>query len=90
MGTIDDFLREIEQDELNDKAESVTHLTPIEYARLRGMAPQTVYYALRNHRDRIQAVNCQCGRRVLEITVADSYFGFEKEAEKEDDEDREA
>lgn len=73
---IDDLFRQIQEDELADKIELTTHATPIEYARSRGMVPQKVYYALRNHRDKITTEQCNCGRRVLDITLADNYFGF--------------
>lgn len=72
---IDDLFRQIEEDELADKIEATTHATPIEYARSRGMAPQKVYYALRNHPDRIRTEPCMCGRKVIDITAADIYFG---------------
>jgi hypothetical protein len=71
---IDDLIRQIQEDENADKVETTTHATPIEYARARGMAPQTVYYALRNHGDQLQTEDCKCGRRVLDISKADEYF----------------
>jgi hypothetical protein len=73
---IDDLLKQIQEDELTDKVELTTHATPIEYARARGIAPQRVYYALRNHGDELKTEQCKCGRRVLDITQADIYFGF--------------
>jgi hypothetical protein len=76
MRGIDDFIKQAELDELADKIEITTHATPIEYARARGMAPQKVYYALRNHKESIRTEQCKCGRRVLDITLADIYFGF--------------
>lgn len=89
MGGIDDLFRQMQEDELSDKVETTTHATPIEYARARGMAPQKVYYALRNHRDKLNTEQCKCGRRVLDITLADNYFGFTEETEdaSEDEED---
>lgn len=84
MGGIDDFIRQMAEDELLDKVETTTHATPIEYARARGMMPQKVYYALRNHRDKLNTKQCQCGRKVLDIRAADNYFGFD-DAENEDD-----
>jgi hypothetical protein len=73
---IDDLWKQIQEDELADKIELTTHATPIEYARSRGIAPQKVYYALRNHKDKLNTEQCKCGRRVLDITLADTYFGF--------------
>lgn len=77
---IDDLWQQIQEDELADKIELTTHATPIEYARSRGMAPQKVYYALRNHKDKITTEQCKCGRRVLDITLADVYFGIDQDA----------
>lgn len=82
---IDDFIKQLEQDELADKVESTTHATPIEYARARGITPQKVYYALRNHRDKLNTEQCKCGRRVLDITLADNYFGYKDELPNEED-----
>lgn len=88
MGSIDDLLRQMQEDELSDKVELTTHATPIEYARARGMTPQKVYYALRNHRDKLNTEQCKCGRKVLDIIAADSYFGF-KENDDTDETDSE-
>jgi hypothetical protein len=88
---IDDLFRQMQEDELDDKIELTTHATPIEYARSRGMAPQKVYYALRNHADELKTEQCKCGRRVLDITTADLYFGFKEKndetAEGNEDDD---
>jgi len=73
---IDDLWEQIQADELADKIELTTHATPIEYARSRGMSPQKVYYTLRNHADKLNTEQCKCGRRVLDITKADIYFGI--------------
>jgi hypothetical protein len=83
MGGIDDLFRQMELDDLADQVELTTHATPIEYARARGIVPQKVYYALRNHRDKINTEQCKCGRKVLNIEAADIYFGF-KEIEDEE------
>lgn len=85
MGGIDDLFRQMQEDELADKVETTTHATPIEYARARGIAPQKVYYALRNHRDKLNTEHCKCGRRVLDIELADNYFGFKDELSNEED-----
>jgi hypothetical protein len=85
MGGIDDLFRQMQEDDLADKVELTTHATPIEYARARGMAPQKVYYALRNHRDKLNTEQCKCGRRVLSISRADEYFGIKDELPNEED-----
>jgi hypothetical protein len=87
---IDDFLKQVQEDEDNDRVEDQTHATPIDYARSRSkpgntLAPQRVYYALRNHK--LDDYTCQCGRRVISIEEADEYFGFKKEPEEVPDAD---
>lgn len=84
---IDDFLKRVQEDEEADKLETQTHATPIEYARSRGMAPQRVYYHLRNNR--LASSTCQCGRRVIDMAEADELFDIKRErnryAEEVDD-----
>lgn len=83
---IDDIIRQMEEDELEDKAEATTHLTPIEYAKLRGIKyPQTVYYAIRH--GHLKPEQCMCGRKVINIEAADKHFGFKKEEPEEDAEE---
>lgn len=84
MSGIDDLFKQIEADELADYADTVTKLTPIEYARLRGIAPQLVYYRLRNRA--LKWHRCNCGRKVIDIAEADAVFKF-KEGEKRGKED---
>lgn len=93
--SIDDFIKQVEQDELEDKAAVLKKMTPIEYARARGIAPQKVYYNIRNHK--LNFGYCDCGRKVIDIEEADTLFKFkvEKEADEnahgeEDDLDEEA
>lgn len=65
-------------DELADKAELASHMSPIEYARARGIAPQKVYYKIRH--EKIKAGPCEsCGRKVLNVAEADKELGFKKE-----------
>lgn len=87
MRGIDDLWKQIQEDELADKIEITTHATPIEYARSRGMAPQKVYYALRNHKDKLNTEQCKCGRRVLDIELADIYFGIANASKMVSDEE---
>lgn len=78
-GGIDDFIRQAEEDELQDAVQ----LPPIQYAKLRGIYPQKVYAAIRNHK--LQAIHCLCGRKVVVIADADKFFGFEEVTEDEGD-----
>lgn len=70
MSTIDDVIRQMQIDE----AEGATKLSPIEYARLRGIAPQKVYRALRL--GKLVWDRCECGRRVVVVSDVDEYFGL--------------
>lgn len=47
-------------------------LTPRDYAKLRGMSPQLVYYHIRNNH--IDTELCRCGRKVINIDLADKYL----------------
>jgi hypothetical protein len=67
---IDEFIKQAQADELED----ATLLTPVMYAKLRGIYPQRVYAALRNRK--LEAVYCQCGRKCIDPKVADEVFGF--------------
>jgi hypothetical protein len=70
---IDDFQRQIEEDERRDHAELVGKLSPIEYGRLRDIAPQLVYYRIRKGQLELEA--CPgCGRRVIDVRRADDLF----------------
>ena len=66
---------ELEIDELEDQAEVVGKLTPREYARLRGMSPQLVYYHIRQKH--IEIERCICGRKVIDVGRADRFFDRE-------------
>lgn len=79
---IDDFLKQVQQDDEEDRLAEQTHATPIEYARSRSIAPQRVYYYLRNKK--LASSTCQCGRRVIDMAEADELFGFKKAQEVDD------
>jgi hypothetical protein len=80
---IDDLLRQMQEDERNDRLEAQTLATPIEYARSRGITPQKVYGSLRN--GKLQWHECNCGGRRVNIEEADELYGFKKEEEPEDE-----
>jgi hypothetical protein len=74
---------QIQEDELKDQAEIYGHLSPVEYARLVGIAPQRVYYYIRNKR--ISVHNCPgCGRKVIKIEEADVIFRPDMGTSEED------
>lgn len=77
---IDDLFHQIEADETQDALELAREgqvlLTPINYARARGIAPQRVYAAFR--RGKLQRETCPCGRSVVDVEAADTLFGFKE------------
>lgn len=64
----DDLFRKMQEDELADAAK----LTPREYAKLKGMSPQLVYYHIRA--GHLKTETCLCGRTVLDVAEANGYF----------------
>jgi hypothetical protein len=60
--------QELELAEIKDQAETIGFLTPIEFAKLMGIAPQLVYYHIRNKN--IEVERCRCGRRVVSVPHA--------------------
>ena len=67
-GNADELIAQMQKDEL----EGATKLTPREYGKLRGIAPQLVYYHIRE--GHIKKENCICGRSVIDVDTADQYF----------------
>jgi hypothetical protein len=68
MPNTDELIEQMMRDELAD----ATKLTPIEYARLRGMKPQLVYYHIRQTHLKVE--RCICGRKVIDVATADAFF----------------
>jgi hypothetical protein len=67
---VDDFIAELEAFE-NVGAE---YLSPREYARLRGVVPQRVYYFVKQGKLELAPCKC-CGRNVIRVDDADRVFG---------------
>lgn len=65
---MDELIRQMELDEIAD----MTKATPREYGKLRGIQPQLVYYHIRE--GHIKKEHCICGRAVIDIDQADTYF----------------
>lgn len=57
-----------------------TKLSPRDYGKLRGIAPQLVYYHLRQ--ENLNWDHCDCGRRVIVIDEADQFFKKGKYSEE--------
>lgn len=63
---------ELELEDIAEQADEVGFLTPREYGRLHGIAPQLLYYYIRNKKLRIEI--CKCGRKVLDVKETDKFF----------------
>lgn len=74
---IDDLIRQMREDELSDRAQEATKLSPIEYARLRKIAPQRVYQKIRA--GKLTKEECVCGRSVIDVADADVAFSIKVE-----------
>jgi hypothetical protein len=68
LDPLDDLIRQLEDFEL----EGAEKMSPREYARFRKIAPQRVYYYIKN--GRIKLEECICGRRVIDKAAADEVF----------------
>src|SRR5882724_706051 len=62
---LDEFLKQVEEDDKEDQR----LITPVAYGRLRGIAPQLVYYYIRSKKLRTEI--CDCGRRCIALEDAD-------------------
>ena len=56
--------------------EGAPKMSPIDYAKLRGLYPQKVYAAIRA--GRLAPTRCDCGRKVVVVEEADEYFKLGK------------
>lgn len=71
MENLDEFMQRLDKDE----RESQRLMSIRDYAKHRNMAPQLIYYHLRNtkaFRDLVEI--CECGRRCIDVKVADEFF----------------
>jgi len=64
----DELIAQMEKDETED----ARLITPIDYGRLRGIAPQLIYYYIRA--GHIKSQKCECGRKVMVKEEADGYL----------------
>lgn len=65
---IDKVIEQMELDELSD----APLLSPRDFAKLIGVAPQLVYYYLRN--GRLEYVICNCGRKCIDVASSKEFF----------------
>jgi hypothetical protein len=64
----DEVIRQMQLDELSD----AKLISPVDYAHIRPITPQLVYYAIKTNKIGIQY--CQCGRRCIDKDEADDYY----------------
>ncbi len=71
---------DFERLELEDQAETVGFLTPREYGKLRKIAPQLVYYYIRNKV--IETEVCKCGRKIINVNETDRILSERRKEKK--------
>jgi hypothetical protein len=71
---------ELELEDIAEQADIVGKLSPREYAKIRGIAPQLVYYYLRT--GKLKEERCVCGRKVIDVAAADASLQEAKEARR--------
>lgn len=76
----DELLEQFGRDDLEDKLAEVEIATPRDYAKMRRVAPQLVYYYIRSGKLNTQI--CDCGRRCIPIKEADELFDRIEEKRK--------
>lgn len=68
--------KDMELLDIEDQAATVGKLSPSEYAKLRGLAPQLVYYYLRT--SVLKEERCACGRKVIDVLASDEALQTQK------------
>lgn len=71
-GNIDELIEQMQADELAD----APLITPVNYAKMRPISPQLVFYAIRTKKIPVEV--CNCGRRCIDIKKADNYYRNKK------------
>jgi predicted site-specific integrase-resolvase len=59
-----------------DETDGAIKLSPREWAKLRGVTPQLVYYWIRT--GKLDMETCICGRNVIDVEKADEHNGKRK------------
>jgi hypothetical protein len=73
----DDLFKQMERDELQDQMELLGKMTPREFAKLKCIAPQQVYYYIRS--GKIEMEKCICGRHVIDTEKASEFLDSRKQ-----------
>ena len=64
----DDLIAQMKKDDL----EGASKLTPVQYGKSKGIAPQLIYYHIKaKHLD---VTTCECGRKCIDVKEADDFF----------------
>ncbi len=67
---------DLELEDIKEQARVVGKLTPIEFARMNGIAPQQVYGWIR--KGDLETEYCICGRKVLDVATAQEVLKTKK------------
>lgn len=94
LTNFDEFMEQVEADELEDRAAQTRLMSVIDYAKARGLQPQKVYYYIRSKK--LATEECDCGRKCVVVADVDEFFAeLERKQRKiplenteEDDEDQ--
>jgi predicted site-specific integrase-resolvase len=73
----DELIQQMMDDELRDQMELLGKMTPREFAKLKGMAPQQIYYYIRA--GKIEVEKCICGRHVIDTEKANTFLTSRKQ-----------
>jgi hypothetical protein len=71
-------IRQTSVEELQEQADEVDYLTPIEYAKLIDVKPQQVYGWIR--RGVIASEQCKCGRTIVCVSLANKVLAARRRA----------
>jgi hypothetical protein len=76
MTNLDEAIAELERMDLADEVAEGERkiMTPVDYARLRGVKPQLVYYYVKVKK--LIPAWCDCGRKCINVSEADALFAI--------------
>ncbi len=66
--------------DIQEQANEVDFLTPRDYARLKGVAPQMIYYHIRT--GTLETFHCACGRKVLDVKESNDRLQAKEETRR--------
>jgi RecA-family ATPase len=77
----DQLIARMEADEL----EGAEKMSPRDWARMRSISPQLVYYHIRQ--GHIKMEKCNCGRNVIDVEAADTFWKGKESKDKKPEEE---